>query len=94
MLGGRNGVPAWGVHDDDTAAGCCAHVHIINSDARPPNDLQLFGRIDYFRRDFGLRANDNRGILRYDTEEVVFFQPRFDLNEKLPSCFQQFDPFG
>ncbi len=75
MLGRGDRVAARGVHHDHAAAGGGIDIDIIHTDAGAANDLEQRGGLDEPGGRLGLAAHHQRGEVRDDVEELIFFQP-------------------
>jgi hypothetical protein len=63
VLGGRQGVRARGVADDDAAAGRRRDVDVVDAGAGAADDLQAVGAGDQVGRDLGRAADDDRVVV-------------------------------
>ena len=74
MLGGGDRVAAGGVHHDHAAFRGGLDIDVIHADAGAADDLEVGGGGDELCGDFCLAADDERGELGDDLEELVFLE--------------------
>ncbi len=87
MLGRRHRIAKGGVHHHHTAGCGLGDIHIVDTDAGAPDDLQIGGRRQDFRRDLGGGTDRQPVIIAQNLDQFLGRQPGAEINIK-PPVFQ------
>ena len=56
---GRDGIPSWGIHDDDAGGRGGGHIDVVDADAGAADGFELSGFGEDLGGDLGLGADDD-----------------------------------
>ena len=79
MLRSRDAVAGRAVHHDDAAARRRFEIDVVDADARAPDHFERRGRVDYFARDAGAAANQQRVVGRDNFRQLLRLEPGLDV---------------